>query len=271
MQNKSKKNLIYSMETTDNISIYKVRAGAFEGPLDVLLSLIEARKLFVNEISLAEVTNDYITYVKSLSEENRNINDVSYFVLIAATLILIKSKSLLPNLSLTEDETEKIVDLEARLKLYQTIKNASIDIKNNFGVKIIFSPCDRIWSDPIFSPDPLITVNNIAKSIEDVLSQVPKKEAKLPEIEIKKIINIDQVINSLTDRIQNAMNMSFREFSKSHGAGDAEEAKVHVIVSFLAMLELVREGLIDVIQNASFGDIEMNKQELVPASDIYKV
>ncbi len=249
------------MEQNDT-STYKVRAGTFEGPLDILLSLIEQRKLFVNEISLAEVTNDYIAYVKSLSSEARSINEVSYFVLIAATLILIKSKSLLPNLSLTEDETEKIVDLETRLKLYQTIKNASVDIKNNFGVKIIFSPCDRIWSEPLFSPDPLITSTNVANSIKDILAHVPKKEVKLPEIEIKKIINIDQVINSLTDRIQTAMNMSFREFSKSHGAESGEEAKVHVIVSFLAMLELVREGLIDVMQSASFGDIEMNKQTL---------
>lgn len=244
------------------ISQFKVKQGTFEGPLDVLLSLIENRKLFVNEISLAEVTNDYISYVKSLSDTDRNINDVSYFILIAATLILIKSKSLLPNLALTEDETEKIVDLESRLKLYQIIKNASVNIKTEFGAKIIFSPNDRIWSEPIFSPDPFITIQNIATSIKDVLAQVPKKEAKLPEVEVKKIINIDQIINSLTDRIQNAMNLSFREFSKSLGAKDGEEAKVHVIVSFLAMLELVREGLIDVIQNTTFDDIEINKQLL---------
>lgn len=250
------------MEEVVSSSIYKVKTGTFEGPLDVLLSLIEQRKLFVNEISLAEVTNDYIAYVKSLSETDKNINDMSYFVLIAATLILIKSKSLLPNLALTEDETEKIVDLEARLRLYQVIKNAGVEIKNNFGVKIIFTPVDRTWSEPIFSPDPLITIPNMAKCIQDVLSQVPAKVVKLPEIEIKKIINIDEIINSLTDRIQNAMNLSFSEFSKSHGAGNVEEAKVHVIVSFLAMLELVREGLIEVIQNASFGDIEMSKQTL---------
>ncbi|MFA6386278.1 MAG: segregation/condensation protein A [Candidatus Paceibacterota bacterium] len=245
------------------ISQYKVKQGTFEGPLDILLSLIEQRKLFVNEISLAEVTNDYIAYVKSLSEENRSINDVSYFILVAATLILIKSKSLLPNLDLTIDETEKIVDLEKRLKIYQIIKNASIDIKNNFGVNIIFTPVDRIWSEPMFLPDPSITIVNVTNCINDILKQVPKKEAKLPEIQIKKIINIDQIINSLTDRIQNAMNISFREFSQSHGAGDGDEMKVHIIVSFLAMLELVREGLIDVIQTASFGDIEMNKQVLI--------
>lgn len=250
---------------SENISQYTVKHGSFEGPLDVLLSLIEQRKLFVNEISLAEVTNDYISYVKSIGEDDRKINDISYFVLIAATLILIKSKSLLPNLSLTEDENEKIVDLEARLKIYQIIKNASVDIKTQFGTKIIFSPCDRIWSDPIFSPDKAITVVNIGLAINDVIKGLPKKEEKLPEIEVKKIINIDQVINSLTDRIQNAMNLSFLEFSRSHGASNEQEAKVHTIVSFLAMLELVREGLIDVIQNNTFEDIEINKQQASPS------
>lgn len=242
---------------------YNVRQAGFEGPLELLLSLIEEKKLFVNEISLAEVTNDYIAHIKSLREfpNEKHIADVSYFILVAATLILIKSKSLLPSLSLTEDEEEKISDLENRLKLYKIIKEASIGIKNNFGTQIIFMPAERVWSEPLFSPDPLITVPNIFQSITEVLNNAPKIIEKLPEIEVKKIINIDEVINSLTDRIQSAMNLSFKEFSQSHGAGNQEEAKVHVIVSFLAMLELVREGIIDVIQNSSFGDIEINRQE----------
>lgn len=248
-------------------SPYQIRQGAFEGPLELLLSLIEQRKLFVNEISLAEVTNDYISYIKSLSDipTNKHIADVSYFILIAATLILIKSKSLLPNLSLTDDETEKIVDLEARLKLFKIIKDASINISNNFGTKIIFMPNERIWSEPLFSPDPLITQNSMFVSINEVFLHLPKKVDKLPEIEIKKIINIEEIINSLTDRIQGAINLSFKKFTESSGAENQEEAKVHVIISFLAMLELVREGIIDVIQNTSFGDIEINKQETTAA------
>jgi len=244
------------------ISTYRIKQGTFEGPLELLLSLIEQRKLFVNEISLATVTNDYISYIKSLSDEpsNRQINNVSYFILIAATLILIKSKSLLPNLSLTDDETEKINDLEKRLQLYKIIKNASLEIGNNFGIKIIFMPNERIWSEPIFSPDPQITINNIHLSMIEVLNHLPKKTEKIPEVEVKKIINIDEIINSLTERIQGAMNLSFKEFTQASGAENQEEAKVHVIISFLAMLELVREGIIDVIQNSSFGDIEINKQ-----------
>ena len=245
-------------------SSYQIKQGTFEGPLELLLSLIEQRKLFVNEISLAEVTNDYISYIKSLSgvPSNKHISDVSYFILIAATLILIKSKSLLPNLSLTDDETEKITDLESRLKIFKIIKNASIEIGNNFGTNIIFYPNERIWSEPLFSPDPQITIMSVKSSIVDVLAHIPKKAEKLPEIEVKKVINIDEIINSLTDRIQNAMNLSFREFTRNSGAANQEEAKVHVIISFLAMLELVREGIIDVIQNSSFGDIEINKQEV---------
>jgi len=246
-------------------TIYKVKTGEFEGPLELLLSLIEQRKLFVNEISLAEVTNDYVAYIKSMPDipTERHIADVSYFILVAATLILIKSKSLLPNLELTDDESEKISDLEKRLALYQIIKTTSLEIKGIFGLKVIFWPNDRIWGDPLFVPDNSITTSSIGESIYNVILNLPVIEEKKPEIEIKKIINIDEVINSLTDRIQDAMNISFREFSKSHGAQNVEEAKVHVIVSFLAMLELVREGIINVIQNTSFGDIEMNKQALI--------
>ncbi len=244
-------------------SLYNVKAGNFEGPLDLLLSLIEQRKFFINEISLAEVTNDYISYIKSLSdtENEKHIADVSYFLLISATLILIKSKSLLPALTLTEDETEKINDLEKRLKIYQIIKESSIPVKNNFGTKIIFMPNERIWDDPLFSPDKSITIENISNLIFDVISRVPKKSENLPEVEIKKVINIEDVMNNLTDRIQNAMNLSFRSFARDSGAKTEEEAKVHVIISFLAMLELVREGILDVIQNSSFGDIEINKQQ----------
>jgi len=250
---------------SDIIEQYKVKQGTFEGPLELLLSLIEQKKLFVNEISLAEVTNDYIAHIKSLSDipSDKHISDVSYFILIAATLILIKSKSLLPNLSLTDDETEKITDLETRLKLFKIIKTASIEIGNNFGTNIIFYPNERVWSEPMFSPDPLITLQSMSSSVMDVLIHIPKKVEKLPEVEVKKIINIDEIINSLTDRIQGAINLSFKEFTQSSGAENQEEAKVHVIISFLAMLELVREGIIEVIQNSSFGDIEINKQTLL--------
>lgn len=123
------------MEETEQIA-YKVKTGVFEGPLELLLSLIEARKLFINEISLAEVTADYLAYIKNIS--SFRMNDATQFLVIASTLLLIKSRSLLPNLNLTEKEEDKIIDLEDRLKKYKAIKESAILIKDQFGKNILF-------------------------------------------------------------------------------------------------------------------------------------
>jgi hypothetical protein len=92
-------------------SEFQVKTHIFEGPLDTLLSLIEKRKLFINDISLAQVADDYISYVKSLNDFP--IADSAHFILIASTLVLIKSKSLLPTLTLSEEEESSIEDLES--------------------------------------------------------------------------------------------------------------------------------------------------------------
>lgn len=249
----------------DTDTIYKVKAGNFEGPLELLLSLVEERKFFVNDVSLAEVTNEYIAYVNSISKDNTliHISNVSSFVVVAATLILIKSKSLLPNLTLTTDETEKIQNLEDRLRLYQIIKNASVDIKTQFGAKIIFSAPERNWSDPVWSPDVQITIDNMLIGIQTVLDNLPKKAIPLPEVEVKKVISMEEMLDNLTIRIQESITFSFKEFSNKFPSADVREKKVNVIVSFLAMLELVREGIIDVIQNTTFEDMTITKQDKI--------
>ncbi len=238
-----------------NATQYTVRAGQFEGPLELLLSLIESRKLFVNEISLAEVTNDYINHTKNLGE--MKMDDVTSFIMVAAALILIKSRSLLPNLELTTDEEEKIVDLEKRLRLYQIIKDAGNSLKSIFGTAPLHFSVPHIDSDPIWSPDPQITIPAMLQSIREVIARLPKKE-NLPEVAVKKVISLEEMIDNLTERIQEGMKMSFRSFSRA-GGGDQKEQKVHVIVSFLAMLELVRQGIIDVMQNSHFEDMHLEK------------
>lgn len=245
------------MDENTGTPTYTVKAGTFEGPLELLLSLIEERKFFVNELSLAQVTDDYIQYVQNIKYDtnDKRIADVSSFIIVASTLILIKSKSLLPNLSLTDEEEGKIEDLEARLKLYQIIKNASIDIKASYGTRIIFTAPERKNINPVFSPDEHININTMIACIESVVSNLPKKKEKLPEVEVRKVISLEEMIENLTGRIQSAMNTSFRNFTKTYDSGDEHEMKVTVIVSFLAMLELVRGGIIDVIQNETFEDI----------------
>src|SRR3989344_4073772 len=110
---------------------FKVKVGMFEGPLDLLLSLIEERKLHINDVSLAAVTDEYINYVKSLSE--LPVAQTANFILVASTLLLIKSQSLLPVLDLTPEEQGSIDDLERRLKLHKIFKELSPAAKKQIG------------------------------------------------------------------------------------------------------------------------------------------
>jgi len=234
---------------------YQVKTNVFEGPLDLLLRLIKERKLFINEISLSQVTDDYIAFIKN--KPKFNLAQSSGFLVIAATLILIKSKSLIPNISLSDDEEEEIGDLEARLKAYQVIKEISCEIKRKFGKEIIF-PAGERKTVPFFSPDPSLTKESLLEAINNILEAMPKKEF-LPEVEVKKAVSIEEMINSLIDRVQNNFKLSFSEFSKSRNANTLKEEKINVIVSFLAMLELVRLGIVEVIQNKYFEDITIEK------------
>lgn len=254
------------METTETVH-YTVKTAQFEGPLDLLLSLIESRKLFINEISLAQVTDDYLVYIKSIPKNE--ISEITGFIVIAATLILIKSRSLLPGLALTVDEEEKIVDLETRLKMYQVIRDISMQIKSKFGAQVIYPAPERSkqkFFEPVFTPDQRMTLANIRIFAGDAINAIPKKQF-LPQVAVHKVISIEEMIDSLTSRIQEGMRMSFKAFSGASSIKDAREQKVYVIVSFLAMLELVRQGIVDVVQNSQFDDMEIVKQETIEVTE----
>ncbi len=237
---------------------YTVKTEHFEGPLDLLLTLIEKRKLHISDISLAQVTDDYIAHIAEPGKFS--MGETAHFILIASTLLLIKSKSLLPTLSLSEEERSDIEDLERRLKLYQRIKELSIGIKKLFGENPIVLGERRKQQEIFFSPDPRITQSSMRDSLRSVLSSIPLK-AFIPQTIVKKIISLEEVISNLTDRIQKSFKMSFKEFSQ---VGKTE--KVSVIVSFLAMLELVKQGIISVSQERVFDDIQMEHNQVrVPA------
>ena len=231
---------------------YLVKTHIFEGPLDTLLSLIEKRKLFISDISLAQVADDYIAYIKSL--ENFPIAESAHFILIASTLVLIKSKSLLPELSLTEEEQHSIEDLEARLLEYQKYKALAVHLRERFGIHTEYLRLPSKEKIVVFAPDSNTTVARISETIRMLILQIPKKEI-VPKAVVQKVISLEEMMANLSTRITTAMKMSFKDFA---GIGKAE--KVHVIVSFLAMLELVKQGIIHVRQDRDFHDIEMETQ-----------
>ena len=228
---------------------YQIKLEQFEGPLELLLDLIEKRKLFINEISLAQIADDYVAHLKSF--EKFPVDFVSNFLMVASTLILIKSKSLLPTLSLTPEETQDIAELEARLKEYQRIRELSLYVKKLFGANMLFPKGQTLLREALFVPSEEIATSSIFSSIRDVIARFPKK-VSLPKVMVRKVISLDEMMSRLTDRITSNLKMSFREFA---GVGKAE--KVNVIVSFLAMLELVKQGVLAVTQHAHGDDIHM--------------
>jgi segregation and condensation protein A len=231
---------------------YLVKTHIFEGPLDTLLSLIEKRKLFINDISLSQVADDYIAYIKSLNDFP--IADSSHFILIASTLVLIKSKSLLPDLTLTPEEQEDIHDLEDRLKQYQKFKALSVHLRERFGINVEYLRLPSKEKKVVFTPDKNTSIDKIFETVKSVIQNIPKKEF-VPKAVVQKVISLEEMMDSLSERITKSFKMSFKDFS---GHGKAE--KVNVIVSFLAMLELVKQGVINVRQDADFQDIEMETQ-----------
>lgn len=245
------------METDSTDEIYTIKTDVFEGPFGLLLDLVEKRKLFINDVSLATVTEDFLAYMNKLG--GLSPREVASFIAVASTLILIKSKSLLPNLNLTEDEQGDIKNLEERLRLYKIFIELGGNVKKNFGKKMIFAPLERKNQTLVFLPDNQISKDSIMGFAKGVLGSMPKKVV-LPEVEVRKVVSIEEVIDSLTERIQSAIKLSFSEFSgKKRGQTHTRAEKVTVIVSFLAMLELVRNGILDAVQNSHAEDIIIEK------------
>lgn len=233
---------------------FNIQTPIFQGPLELLLDMIEKRKLLINEISLAKVADDYISHIRNLG--NFPIADSANFILISSTLLLIKSKSLLPNLELSVDEKANMDDLEKRLKIYKKMREMSVFVKNLFGKEIIYTK-SYTPTITVFSPDASMTVANLVAGMQAVLRNLPRKEL-MPKAVVQKVISLEEMIGNLTERVKKSLKMSFKEFSGSVGKAE----RVNIIVSFLAMLELVKQGIINVTQENQKGDILMENMDV---------
>ncbi|HMO78587.1 MAG TPA: ScpA family protein [Candidatus Paceibacterota bacterium] len=235
----------------DNFSI---KTQVFEGPLDLLLNLIEKRKLLINDVSLAQITDDYINYLKN--KESITIENQAHFILIASTLLLIKSKSLLPNLDLSDEEQKDIKDLETRLKIHKILKNFEPEISLMYLKNPMFNKKNIVKKQIVFAPSKQINFDYIKNTILEIIKSLPKIE-KVANAIIKKTISLEEMIHRLTQRIKNSISMSFRDFSDYD-----KKDKVNIIVSFLAMLELVKEGIIETEQNNYTEDIKIQTKKI---------
>lgn len=226
---------------------FKIKVGDFEGPLEMLLALIEKHKLHISKVSLAQVADEYVAYLQR--DPNRPIAEMANFILIASTLMLIKSLSLLPGLTLTPEETASVDELERQLKHYQRIKELVPDLKNRFGQEMIFEREPSREKIVVFTPSAEIKSNNLLEAIRGIIANLPKIE-KLPETIIRKVISLEEVMTDLASRISRSLKLSFKDYVREN-----KHDRVNVIVSFLGMLELVKQGSVDVRQESHFDDI----------------
>jgi segregation and condensation protein A len=234
---------------------FTVRTSNFEGPFELVLELIEKRRLSVSELSLAQVTDDYIEHVRS--QASFPMEDAAEFIGVAATLLLIKSKSLIPELELSPDEEGDVEELKDRLRQYEKARDAARELGRIFGMNVMVSAGER-EPEVMFAPSRDLSLASLEKALQTALA-THEKEEKLPEVRVRPLITIEEMMDRLTTRIQKALTMSFADF-----AGDKAE-KVEVIVSFLALLELVKQGAVEASQYAVFGDIQIsNSASSVP-------
>jgi segregation and condensation protein A len=236
------------MEGVTAYTGFTIRTESFEGPYDLILDLIDKRKLSVNELSLSQVTDDYIAFVRG--HEAFPMEEAAQFIGVAATLLLIKSKSLIPELELSTEEEEDVDDLKRRLIQYEAVRDARQELSRIFGRNMMVSAGDRA-PEPMFSPARDLTLPNLSQALATALASLEKAEEKLPEVRVRPLVTIEEMMDTLLSRVQRAVTLSFKEFS----AGDKE--KVEVIVSFLALLELVKQGAVDAAQHDPFEDIRI--------------
>lgn len=231
----------------------------FSGPLGLLLSLIEKEELDITEISLAKIADEYVSYIKD--NEDIEAEEVADFLLIAAKLLHIKSKALLPYLYSKDDE-EEIDDLEQQLKMYKEFVEASVKIKDLLleDKKLylpVFNKKFRQQNCPAFSAPKKMSVNVLHEKYQDLLQTleaelIKRDKEKIPEESLEPKISIEDKIFSIKKLLQEKIKLSFSKILTQ------SKNKSDVIVSFLAVLELAKQKELYFEQGDLFSEIFIN-------------
>jgi len=223
---------------------FSYKAETFEGPLETLLNLIEERKLSISQINLAEVCDAYLAYVEKLP--SLPLGETAQFILVASTLLLIKSRALLPMLELSTDERESVAELERRLARLALIRKGARLLRRAWG-RAPLSPAHKAPArTPVFSPREA-RQGTIRDAAQRIVRTLPKP-IELAQAAVAPILALEDVIRSVHARLTSALRARFSELTKSSDRGE-------MIVYFLALLELVRAGSASVSQEKLFADI----------------
>lgn len=236
-----------------------VKLQVFEGPLDLLLHLLEKNKVNIYDIPIVEITNQYLAYISEMKRQDLNI--MSEFLVMAATLIDIKSKMLLPKEETEEEEEDPRAELVQKLLEYKMYKCMSYELKDRQmeAERVLFKiptiPEEvRKYEEPVNIEE---LVSDITlKKLNAIFKSIMKKQADKIDPIRSQFGKIEKEEVSLEERMEYLENyaMLHRNFS-FRGLLEAQSSKMEVIVTFLAILELMKTGKIFISQENIFDDI----------------
>lgn len=244
----------------DNANGYTVELPDFEGPLDLLLSLIEREELDITKISLARVTDQYLAYLEVLKQVNPD--ELADFLMVAAKLVLIKSEVLLPRPppSVVEEEEEDVGDELARqLRLYKQFKEIAnylreIEAKGERNFVRLTYVAPKI--EPKLIPDS-ITLEQLRAAARNALTIKPP-DPDVDEVVSRELVTIGQQMAHIRQALETFGVVGF------HQLLSAQKNRIEVIVTLLAVLEMIKRRVIKVEQPSPFGDLEIYKNETAP-------
>ena len=231
---------------------FNVETTNFQGPLELLLDLVEKRKLFVNDVSLARVADDYVRYIEN--HPRLPLAQTAQFLVVASTLLLIKSRSLLPDLELTDEEEIDIKKLERRLRLYGKVRECAVVMTRNIQDKQLLAPKRNQPIQQALVKPTDFSLNAINSALMSVINEFPVF-IKKPEVVVETVISLPEMIEALSERVKREVHTRFSSVADKSEKGN-------LIISFLALLELVRQGVVHVRQDSKFADIDIETEQV---------
>ena len=232
----------------------------FEGPLDLLLYLIEKNKVNIYDIPIVEITAQYMEYVDQMKKDN--LDTLSEFLVMAATLLDIKSKMLLPKKE-EEDPRAELVQQLLEYKMYKCMANELKDRQMDAG-KVWYKKKDipdevLAYEEPVNLEELVgdIRLSDLNRIFQSIMKRqeekIDKVRSKFGKIE-KEEVSLEEKMDFLTDYAASHKHFSFR------GMLTASSSKVEVIVTFLAILELMKTGKLTIVQEHIFDDIQIESR-----------
>jgi segregation and condensation protein A len=225
----------------------------FEGPLHVLLELIEAEEMPITDVSLAHVTEQFLTYLEDI--EQRLPEELADFLVVATKLLLLKSRALLPFLEIEEEENPD--ELAAQLRMYKKYAEATKGIEERLmGAHMLFGkkPSKKRLQAVEFHPPEGVGTQELRDLYVTVLQKL-EPVVRIPKAAMKKVVTLREKLSQIQTIIEHNVTTNFHQLvADSNDAGE-------VVVTFLAVLELVKQKSVAVHQEDSYGDITLEKVE----------